>query len=265
MAAFQWKLLRWRRYGPGAALRGTSNSKLRRILDQNQTSGSVEIAIGDSVFSLKGISRKSTPGRRGPAAILGIDQTGSKAKFQGQTFEIARHCARKRIGASTDSGVGTPDVGRLPRDGQCPDEPPDAEIPPEPCELPTGPTAGMPVAGPVLAVPASPRRMSGCSDVGGITDGLGSMKPMPPVGPPCEPSANPHFFGDMPKKRPHTPWEQRGYADRDAWSVSINILLAMDRGRSKRALHGPDTEFCGEETCYFGRTAFRLRGGKRSR
>ena len=54
--------------------------------------------MGDSFISYKPIGRNTVPKWRGPAAILDYDATGATAKFQNQTFKVARYCARKRRG-----------------------------------------------------------------------------------------------------------------------------------------------------------------------
>ena len=45
----------------------------------------------------------------------------------------------------------------------------------------------------------------------------------------------PHFYGDMSYTELHELREQRGYANRDARSLRLTRLLAMDQMESKRA------------------------------
>ena len=40
---------------------------------------------------------KSNPRRRGPAAILDIDESVATLKFQSQTFKVARYCVRRKV------------------------------------------------------------------------------------------------------------------------------------------------------------------------
>ena len=50
-----------------AMLREMADSKLRRILDLNQTHESADSAVGDSPIVCEQVSRKSSPKWRGPA------------------------------------------------------------------------------------------------------------------------------------------------------------------------------------------------------
>ena len=52
----------------------------------------------DTLFH-KSTNKKSTPRWQGPAEILDNDVTGAPAKFQSQTFKVARYCARKKVAA----------------------------------------------------------------------------------------------------------------------------------------------------------------------
>ena len=45
------------------------------------------------------------PRWRGPALISGIDKTGVAAKFQSQTFEVARYCVRGKVKAKDAEGA----------------------------------------------------------------------------------------------------------------------------------------------------------------
>lgn len=71
--------------------------EMRRITDHNQSFNSTDTAIGDSVLLYEKISRKGIPEWRGPAKILGVDETGGTVKFRGETFKIARYCVRERV------------------------------------------------------------------------------------------------------------------------------------------------------------------------
>ena len=58
---------------------------------------------GGSALTFKAVDRRSAPRRRGPAKILAIEETGVPAKFQSQTFKLARYCVRKKM-APQDAG-----------------------------------------------------------------------------------------------------------------------------------------------------------------
>ena len=49
------------------------------------------------VFFFKAPNRESLPRRRGPAKVLGVDETGATESFQSQTFKVARYCVRRRV------------------------------------------------------------------------------------------------------------------------------------------------------------------------
>ena len=54
--------------------------------------------IGETALSYKSTKKEGAPRRRGPAKILDIDETGATAKFQSQTFKVARYFARTKVG-----------------------------------------------------------------------------------------------------------------------------------------------------------------------
>ena len=93
-----------------AILEETDNGKMRRIMERNQTFNIAGFAIGDSALFYKQISRKGTQKWRGPATILGIDETRVAMKFQSQTFRIARNCVRKRATSSLATPIGARDL-----------------------------------------------------------------------------------------------------------------------------------------------------------
>ena len=53
--------------------------------------------------------KKRAPRWRGPALILDIDEAGAAARFQSQTFKVARFCVRKKA----EAAVGDEEVGPL--------------------------------------------------------------------------------------------------------------------------------------------------------
>ena len=81
-----------------AAPKGMTNRKLRRLLAHNRSSNCAAAKIGDSAQSYLAVNRKRAPRRRGPAAILDIDDTDVAAEYQGQTPEVARHRQRRQVG-----------------------------------------------------------------------------------------------------------------------------------------------------------------------
>ena len=82
-----------------AALSEAANGRSRRLMIHNKLFKRIDVEIRD-------LSLKSTPRRRGPAEILGIDETGATVKFQPQTIKVERFWAQKRVHAK-DSGVGS--------------------------------------------------------------------------------------------------------------------------------------------------------------
>ena len=58
-----------------------------------------------SALFYKSVTQESTPRRRGPPVILGIDEAGNMVKFQGQTFEVVRHCFCRQIDPQDVGGV----------------------------------------------------------------------------------------------------------------------------------------------------------------
>ena len=87
----------------------SANIKLRRPSAHNNTFNCTEIDAGDMVLSHKAQNRKSSPRWRGPARVLGIDETGATVSFQDQNFKVDRCCVRKRKKTpSRRNGVGRP-------------------------------------------------------------------------------------------------------------------------------------------------------------
>ena len=78
-----------------AALEKAANTILRRLLAYNKSFNCADVKIGGSAPFYKAVFRKSAPRRRGPEQIRDIDETGATVELQGQTFKIARYCARK--------------------------------------------------------------------------------------------------------------------------------------------------------------------------
>ena len=95
--------LKLRVVAPEAMLRGMANGRLRRPPAPNPTFQNPGIEVGDSVICYEENSRKSALERGGPAAILGVDATGVKVKFQSQAPRVARNFVRKR---RRPTGVG---------------------------------------------------------------------------------------------------------------------------------------------------------------
>ena len=70
-----------------AALREIAKSKSLRPSAQNKSFDCADVKAGAPVISLL---VRISPRQRGPAVILGIDETGAAAKFQGHVSAVAR-------------------------------------------------------------------------------------------------------------------------------------------------------------------------------
>ena len=79
-----------------AAVKVVASSNLRRLVAFNKSFNCTNVKIGDTALYFKTTNKKSMPWRRGPALILDIDETGVTAKFQSQTFTVARFRVRKK-------------------------------------------------------------------------------------------------------------------------------------------------------------------------
>ena len=77
---------------------------MRRSLPRNDTFRCGAVGVGGSVISYKEIGRKSASARRGPPMVLDTDDTGGAAKFQGQTFKVARFFVQKLMAGRREAG-----------------------------------------------------------------------------------------------------------------------------------------------------------------
>ena len=80
-----------------AALKEIATSIPRRLLAYNTSFNCTDVKIGDTGLFYKATNKKSAPCRRGPAKILDIDKRGVTAKFQSQTFKVARFRAGEKV------------------------------------------------------------------------------------------------------------------------------------------------------------------------
>ena len=80
-----------------AALGEIASSKVRLPLAHTQSFGRGDVKAGDSALSYKVVCRDSARWWRSPATIVDIDVTGVAVNFQGQTFNVAGFCARRRV------------------------------------------------------------------------------------------------------------------------------------------------------------------------
>ena len=80
-------------------MREVANSNLCRLLAQNKSFDCADVHGGDTASFYKASNRESAPRRRGPAKILDVADTAATAKFQSQTFKVARYCARGKADA----------------------------------------------------------------------------------------------------------------------------------------------------------------------
>ena len=94
----QFAQLKLRMMAQEAALKEAASGRLRRMLALNKSFTCTYAKIGAAGLVFKAQSKKSAPQRRGPALMLDIDATGATAKFQAQTFKVARCRARKKGG-----------------------------------------------------------------------------------------------------------------------------------------------------------------------
>ena len=82
--AQQWKL---RMMEQGAALMGIADSGLRKSLAYDKTFNCTDVTLGDSVIFYKATNKESLP------------YWGATAKFQPQTFRVARFCVWGKVEA----------------------------------------------------------------------------------------------------------------------------------------------------------------------
>lgn len=82
---------------PEAAFKEVANRKLRRLLAYSGSFDCSFVKIGNSVLFYGAANHKSAPRRSSPAKMSDIDGTGATAKFQSQTFKVARACAMKKM------------------------------------------------------------------------------------------------------------------------------------------------------------------------
>ena len=107
----------------------------------------------------------------------------------------------------------------MPRDGKSADEPMGMEVRPGTCAMPIVTPAWIPDAGPTLGGTGPLRRMSGKSEVGGMTADLGTPAPAPAVATPNEPSNAAQFYDDMLYAGLQTLCKQRGSPNRGPRSL----------------------------------------------
>ena len=81
-----------------------ATSQLRRRLARNRSSSCAVVEVGYSALFYNFVYRESAPRRRGPEAILHVDEAGVMARFHGQTFRAARFCACPQV-APKDVGA----------------------------------------------------------------------------------------------------------------------------------------------------------------
>ena len=88
-----------------AAPKEIANGRLRRLSALNQSIEGADVTVANLEISHESASRKSAPRWRGPAAISDIDEAWVTAEFQGQTFKVARFCARRQYEPKDVGGV----------------------------------------------------------------------------------------------------------------------------------------------------------------
>ena len=82
---------------PEAAAKETANSRWRGPLAHSSAFNCADARVGDSVISYRTVSLESAPRRRGPEAIVEIDDAGVTVRSRGQTTEVARFCVSCQV------------------------------------------------------------------------------------------------------------------------------------------------------------------------
>ena len=93
------------------ALKGAANGRARSLLACTKSVERTGMQIGDAAPFYEAMNRKGALRWRGPAKILGVDDTGVTVEFQSQTFRVARYCVRKKV-EEEDLGEGDWDPSR---------------------------------------------------------------------------------------------------------------------------------------------------------
>ena len=92
-----------------SALREVADSKLRRLPAYAKNSTCADVENGDSVLLYKAPNRGSHPKWGCPVYALDIDETRVSERYQSQTLEVVRYCARGRVDAGgVDNMEGRP-------------------------------------------------------------------------------------------------------------------------------------------------------------
>ena len=106
----QWKL---RTRAQKASLKEMASSNLRRLLARKKAFNCAEADIGDMELFYKAQNRKGLPRWRGPAKVIGMDESGVTVTFQSQTFKVARYCVPRRPKDSDLQGGERPALAML--------------------------------------------------------------------------------------------------------------------------------------------------------
>ena len=99
--------------GPESESEGKASSNLRRLLARKKAFNCAEADIGDMELFYKAQNRKGLPRWRGPAKVIGMDESGVTVTFQSQTFKVARYCVRRRPKDSDLQGGERPALAML--------------------------------------------------------------------------------------------------------------------------------------------------------
>ena len=76
------------------ASKEVASSELRRQPAYSKSPNCADATTGGAALFYKSARKRSAPRRGGPAKIAETDETGATAKFQSQTFKVARYYAR---------------------------------------------------------------------------------------------------------------------------------------------------------------------------
>ena len=91
-----------------------ANSKSRRFLGYNRAFNRAVVKIGGFTLFYGAPNEESAPKWRGPACVLGPDETEVTVRYQGRTFKVARYCVRRRVGEKdAESNAGLRPLNRI--------------------------------------------------------------------------------------------------------------------------------------------------------
>ena len=90
-----------------------ADSRMRRFASRNKYFKCADVQPGRSAPLNKSVGRRSAPKWCGPEAVIGTDAGGVTAKFQGQSYKVARYCVRRRVDPEVAGSVEWDPASRL--------------------------------------------------------------------------------------------------------------------------------------------------------